>query len=169
MNTPKNKPAAAMASITERLARDEWNPQPGDILTGTIAEITARSITTKDEDHREILFPVITVDPGGGQPAVTVDCLSGWLRDPVIAARPKRGQQIGFRFIGPVTNDKTGKTSDKWAVAFEDDEVPEPDWAKMAGNRDGAWSRDTSPPAPEEPAPDEPAYEEPLPDDEPPY
>jgi hypothetical protein len=122
-----------MTSITDRLNRDEWNPQPGDTLEGTIVAITERSITTK-EDHRELWFPVVTVEPGKSKPGVIVDCGRGGLAGPVIAARPKVGQRIGFRFIGPTENPKTGKTFDKFLVEFED-EAPEPDWDRMAEAR----------------------------------
>jgi hypothetical protein len=120
-----------MASITDRLAREEWNPQPGDVIVGTIAAITARQVTTKEGYQRWL--PIVTVDPGEkGKPAVIVD--GGFsTADALIAARPKIGQQIGFKFHGPVDNPKSGKTFDKYTVELED-EPPEPDWDRMAGS-----------------------------------
>ena len=69
--TPQKKENTTMAGITERLERDEWNPAPGDILAGTVAAITERSITTK-KDGRTLWFPVITVAYRRGEEPLSV-------------------------------------------------------------------------------------------------
>ena len=164
MNQPKRQPPATtrkgtaiMASITERLSRDEWNPQPGDIVVGVITEIRARSIITK-ADSKELWFPVVALDTDDGQ-GVIVDCGRGGLAGPVIEARPKVGQRIGFRFIGPVDG-RDGKSYDKFVVEFENETPSEPDWDKMAASR-GISPREPMPDEPrppDEPAPDEWAF-----------
>jgi hypothetical protein len=134
-----------MTSITERLNRDEWNPTPGDTLIGVIATVTERCVFTKE--GQELWFPVIVVRNEEDGSEWTVDCGRGGLAEPVIAARPKAGQQIGFKFIGPVSRSDGAGTWDKHTVEFEGDTPPEPDWDRMAASRARRGKADSNGPA----------------------
>jgi hypothetical protein len=124
-----------MTSITERLSRNEWNPVPGDTLLGVITAVTERCVMTK-EGH-EFWFPVIVVrrEDDSGDDEWIVDCGRGGLTESVIAARPKAGQRIGFKFIGPMPRSDNSGTWDRYVVEFEDESATEPDWDRMAASR----------------------------------
>ena len=122
-----------MTSITQRLDRTEWDPAPGDTLLGVITAVSERSIVTKGGN--EVWFPVIVVRREEDESEWTVDCGRGGLTEAVIAARPKAGQQIGFKFIGPVSRSDGNGTWDKFTVEFEDETATEPDWDRMAASR----------------------------------
>ena len=139
-----------MASWTDKLNREEWKPQPGDELIGTITSITER-------ESQYGWYPVIAIAQDETGTVFEINAARGGILDDVIAHKPKPGDKIGLRFVGPQEK-PNGSTWDKFTVAFEDEGNTEPDWERMAksrnANRKGRFSQAGSGEFPPEPSDD---------------
>jgi hypothetical protein len=115
-----------VASIEERLDREDWNPQPGQKLIGTITGLSVRT------SKKGGLYPVLVVkDEHGGEHVVSCALFA----DDVIAYAPSIGERVGVKFVGPQDRRDGDGTYDKYVVAFEKEPAVEVDWAEMAGRR----------------------------------
>jgi hypothetical protein len=115
-----------VASLEERLQRQEWNPAPGEALIGTITKISER------ESKAGKWYPVLVVQDADGAEHI-VSC--ALMASDVIAARPVRGERVGIRFDGPQSKASGDGTYDRYVIEFEKDDEAEPDWDRMAASR----------------------------------
>jgi hypothetical protein len=115
-----------MGTLEEQLARQEWDPAPGDKLIGTITEIKAR------EARNGNLYPVLVVKDGDGSEYI-VSC--ALMASDVIAARPVPGDRVGIRFDGPQPKANGDGTWDRYVIAFDREKPAEVDWDRMAAGR----------------------------------
>ena len=115
-----------MASLEERLQRQEWTPVPGETLIGTITKISER------ESKAGKWYPVLVVSDDQGAEHI-VSC--ALMASDVIAARPKRGERVGIRFDGPQEKASGDGTYDRYVIEFDRDDDAEPDWDRMATSR----------------------------------
>jgi hypothetical protein len=123
-----------VASIEERLDREDWDPVPGDRLIGTITGITVR--TSKKGDP----YPVLYIKDGEGNEHTVSGAL---MASDIIVHQPQPGERVGVKFCGPQQkSDGSGDTWDKYAIEFEDDKAVQVDWAAMAQAR-GVAIKDT--------------------------
>jgi hypothetical protein len=138
-----------VASIEERLSREDWDPVPGDHLIGEIVAISVR--VGKSEKP----YPVLVIRDDDGT-EYSVSC--ALFANDVIAHRPETGERVGVRFHGPQPRADGDGTWDKYAVAFEKETTAEVDWSAMAAARGLSTSnghiRQAAPPLPPEPADD---------------
>lgn len=115
-----------MASIEERLNREDWEPVPGDQLVGEITSITVRI------GKSEKPYPVLVVkDDDGTEHIVSCAMFAG----DVITHRPVVGERVGVKFWGPQPRTDGDGTWDKYTVAFEKERTAEVDWDGMAQAR----------------------------------
>ena len=115
-----------MASIEERLDREDWDPQPGQKLIGTITGLSTRT------SKKGGLYPVMVVkDERGGEHVVSCALFA----DDVITYAPNIGERVGVKFVGPQPRRDGDGNYDKYVVAFEKEPAAEIDWADMAGRR----------------------------------
>jgi len=144
-----------VASIEERLDREDWDPQPGQKLIGTITGLSTRM------SKKGIAYPILVVkDDQGGEHIVSAALFA----DDVIAHAPSIGERIGIKFAGPQDRRDGSGTYDKYVVAFDKEPTTEIDWADMAERRGLTIQAATT----AEPRDDEWDSAEP-PDDEPPF
>ncbi len=122
-----------MASIQDRLARTEWDPQPDDTLVGTIVKIGEDHFVARD-DGRTMFYPVLVIRAEDGVEHI-VRCSRGGLLKPMLAHRPAVGAVVGIRYVGSVAASDGGKDAHRYVVEFEDDEGATPDWDRIADSQ----------------------------------
>lgn len=116
-----------MASIEDQLGREEWDPQPGDQLTGPIVAFKP-GLTKKGQ-----AYPILVIknDADGVE---YIAGQSGAVASDIIAVGPRVGDRVGIRFIGPQQN-RNGDTFEKYVIAFDGEDDPEPDWETLRRDR----------------------------------
>ena len=143
-----------MASIEERLNREDWNPAPGEKVIGVITAMTARTA------RKGGVYPVLTIkDDEGAEHIVSCALFAA----DVIAHRPAIGERVGVKFCGPKDRRDGDGTYDKYVVAFEKEATPKVDWLAMAESRGMTAQPAVHAPqdAGEVPRPDEPPADAP--------
>lgn len=85
---------AAFGDVLDELDRPKvpWNPQPGSKIVGRIVGI----VTARSEYGS---YPLVTLDPGPGEPLVDVHCFHTWLKSDVIRAELRDGDILGIKYV----------------------------------------------------------------------
>jgi hypothetical protein len=148
-----------VASIEDQLARQDWEPMPGDTLVGTITGIKIR-VSKGKEGKKGVPYPVLLIRQDGKDGREYIVPQAALVATDIIAHGPAVGERAGIRFDGP-KEARDGETYDRYTIAWEKEDDAAPDWGAIREARGMPVTSGTAPrsePGDEPPLPDEPPF-----------
>ena len=86
-----------------------WRPSEGDVLTGTVTEISKGW-----SDYADAYYPIVTIEEAGTGKLVAVHCFHEILKQRMMDARPTIGQELEIAHLG----EKSTKDGKRTYIAY---------------------------------------------------
>lgn len=106
------KPATKTETVPEAMdfSAEGWRPEPGDVLKGTVVDITSGS----SEFGR---YPIVVLSNKDSGQEVAVHAFHHTLKNRLIEMRPKVGHELTIRYFGEEV--QTRKDGSEWLINGE--------------------------------------------------